>query len=115
MLLGKKSTQKQLMIFLKKNHKPFFTFLNFTSDVHNKKLHLSSNSQQQHYPESIHSKNTKSISHGQPTITRWLSTIHETHSPIQGKRPKIMEMTVSWKRFNNKIERNFEEESFFED
>ena len=53
-------------------------------------------SQQQHHPE-----NKRRISHGQPTITR--------------KRPEIMEMMVSWKRFTNRTERDFEEESLFED
>ena len=32
LLLGKKSTQKQLMTFLKQNHQSFFTFFNFTAD-----------------------------------------------------------------------------------
>ena len=47
--------------------------------------------------------------------TRWLSTIHETLIPIQRKRFQIMKVTVSWKRFNNRIDGDFEEESLFED
>ena len=31
------------------------------------------------------------------------------------KRPEIVKVTVSWKRFNNRIEGDFEEESLFED
>ena len=34
---------------------------------------------------------------------------------IKRKRLKIMKMTVSWKRFNNRIEEDFEEENLFED
>ena len=36
--------------------------------------------------------------------------------PIQRKRLEIMNMTVSWKRFNNRTEEDYEgEESLFED
>ena len=44
LLLGKKSTQKQLNNFLKENHQPFCTFFNFTSDAQSKNHHLSPNS-----------------------------------------------------------------------
>ena len=47
--------------------------------------------------------------------TRCVSTIHETHIPIQRKLLQIMKITVSWKRFNNKLEGDFEEQSLFED
>ena len=40
---------------------------------------------------------------------------HETHIPIKRERLEIMNMMVSWKLFNNRIEGDFEEESSFED
>ena len=43
------------------------------------------------------------------------SIIHETHIPIQRKLSEIMKMTVSWKRFNDRKEGYFEEESLFEE
>ena len=54
-------------------------------------------------------EDTRRISHEQPTIK------HETDIPIQRKRLEIMKMMVSWKRFNNRTEGGFEEESLFED
>ena len=66
-------------------------------------------SQQQYYPESTVFEDTGKNSRGQPTIT------HESHIPIQRKRLKIMKMMVSWKRFKNRIEGDFGEESLFED
>ena len=46
--------------FLKENHQPFFTFYNFTPDVHNK-FHIGLS--QQHYPESTIFEDTRRISH----------------------------------------------------
>ena len=66
-------------------------------------------SQQQYYTESTKFEDTRRISRGQPTIT------HESHIPIQRKRLEIMKMMVSWKRFKNRIEGDFDEGSLFED
>ena len=102
-------TQKQLMIFSKIKPPTILHIFNFTSDVHNKitiflQIHIE---RSQYHPESTIFEDMRRKSHGQPTIK------HETHIPIQRKLPEIMKMTVSWKRFNNRIEGDFEKASLF--
>ena len=77
----KKNADATQEVFWNKTTKQVFTFFNLTSDL---QVHIGL-AQQQHCPESTISKNTRRISHGQPTIT------HESHIPIQRKRPEIME------------------------
>ena len=109
MLLGKTSSQNQLMNFIKKPP-TFFIFFNFTSDVHNKNHQLPPNSQW------IITTALPRIDH----IQRYeKNTTHDDYQlstkPLQRKSLEIIKTTVSWKLFNNRIEGEFEEESLFED
>ena len=109
--INAEATNKNIKI----NYQPFFTFFSFTSDVQNKYHHLSPNS---HWTITVAAlPRIKHIRTYETNITwttqyhiRWISTIHE-YDPKSWR----WRYQVSCKRFNNRIEGDFEEESVFED
>ena len=98
------------MNFLKKTTNNFFTFFNLLSDVHNENHHL---------PPSSHWTITTALPRINHTPRYEKNITHDDYQlptkPIQRKRLEIMNMTVSWKRFNNRTEGDFEEECLVED
>ena len=85
---------------------PFFTFFNFTSDVHNN-FHIGLS--QQPYPEDIthddDQLSTKPIQQKRLEIMKMMVSEDITHDddqlstkPIRRKRLKIMKMMESWKQ-----------------